>query len=54
MKPEEKPQEPLKTPCRMCGGGKGWLMYHDTPEGDRILWRESCSTCKGTGYEEKP
>lgn len=53
MKPEETPQEPLKTPCRICLGAKTWMQHRES--GDlRIMWREPCFHCKGSGYEEKP
>ena len=47
MKPEEKSQEPLKTPCRRCLGDGRTLIG-----AGKIT--ERCWLCLGTGYEEKP
>lgn len=55
MKPEEKPQEPLKTLCRMCeGAGEIVLSALFGPQGCEPEEASWCPTCKGAGYEEKP
>lgn len=50
MKPEEKPQEPLKTPCRFCEGRNSLLEFLGVP----TKRSEPCPFCHGSGHEEKP
>ena len=50
MKPEEKPQEPLKTPCRFCKGD-GWVWIALPTCSSRKI---GCHVCKGSRYEKKP